>query len=283
MTQPVYIGAGVPKVSAWFPNFKPNPRAGLRLFCLPYSGAGASIYNKWLTAFPTTIEVCPIQLPGREARLSEHGFTRIQPLVAALAQALLPSLDKPFVFFGHSMGALVSFEVARYLRRHYDVSPLHLFVSGHGAPHLPDDDPPIHALPEPEFAQKLRDLNGTPEEVLQHAELRQLLLPILRADFAACETYTYEPDAPLDCSISALGGLHDTYAGRDRLAAWKQETRASFSVRMFPGNHFFINTARQLVVQTVARELNQILRTSVTGKAHDTTVAASTAHSPTGS
>ncbi len=175
----------------WLRSPKPNPQASLRLFCFPYVGGGALIFRTWPNSLPATAEVCPVELPGRGTRLKETPFTRLLPLVQALAQALLPHLDKPFAFFGHSMGALISFELTRQLRRLYGLVPLHLFVSAHRAPQLPDPDPPIHTLPEAEFMEELRCLNGTPKEVLEQPELMELMLPILRADFALCETYIY--------------------------------------------------------------------------------------------
>jgi medium-chain acyl-[acyl-carrier-protein] hydrolase len=249
------ISPTLTKPCAWLARLNRNPQASLRLFGFPYSGASASMYYRWVNQLPASIDVCPVELPGRGNRLLEPPFTRIGPLVRAAAQALLPHLDRPFAFFGHSMGALVSFELARHLRRMHGLIPVRVFVSGHAAPHLPDREPPLHTLPEPEFVEKLRALDGTPVEVLEHAELRELILPILRADFAVCETYTYEPGDPLDCPISAFGGLQDPHVTRDDLDAWREHTRVSFSSQMFAGNHFFINTAQPLVLRSVARDL----------------------------
>lgn len=188
----------------------------------------------------------------------EPPFTRLEPLIQALAHALLPSLTKPFAFFGHSMGGLVSFELVRILRKEYDLSPVHLFVSGHRAPQVPDPDPPIHALPEAAFLEELRRLNGTPEAVLQNAELMQLLLPTLRADFAVIETYIYAPDPPLDCPITAFGGLQDQEASCDDLEAWREQTNAAFSLQMLRGDHFFLHSAQPLLLQFLSRKLHQI-------------------------
>jgi medium-chain acyl-[acyl-carrier-protein] hydrolase len=247
------------KTNPWLVCPRPNPQASLRLFCFPYSGAGASIFYTWPDVLPAAIEVCPIELPGHGTRLAEPPLTRLSPLVQAVAPALLPHLDGPFAFFGHSMGTLVSFELARHLRRQHGPSPAHLFVSGHNAPQIPDREPPIHALPEPEFVEKLRHLNGMPEEIMGNAELMQLLLPILRADFAICETYVYEADGPIDCPISVFGGLQDDYLTREGLDAWREHTTASFSLRMFPGDHFFLNTERPLLLQAIARDLERFL------------------------
>lgn len=241
----------------WLACPRPNPDAKLRLFCLPYSGATASIYFPWADVLPSYIEVCPMQLPGRGPRLSEPLATRCAPAVTALAEGLLPYLNKPFALFGHSMGALLGFELTRQLRRTGAPLPVQLFASGHGAPHLPDRNPPLHALPEPEFLVKLRELNGTPEEVLAHDELRNLVLPILRADFAVCETYVYAAEPPLPCPISAYSGLGDDYVNREELEGWREQTSAAFMLRMFPGDHFYLNTARPYLLQALARELDQ--------------------------
>jgi medium-chain acyl-[acyl-carrier-protein] hydrolase len=238
---------------------KPNPRASLRLFCFPYAGGGASIYMPWARQIAPLMEVCIIQLPGREQRMSEAPYTQMQPLVEALAAALLPWLyERPFAFFGHSMGALISNELVHALYRQHGMKPAHLFVAAHAAPHVPPRRAPIHALPDDEFVAELRRLNGTPEEVLQHPELLRLVLPALRADFALCETYCYEPREPLPCSLSAWGGLHDADVPRTDLSAWREHTHAAFRLRMFPGDHFFLHTERMLVLQTLARELNQV-------------------------
>ena len=168
-------------------------------------------------------------------------------LVQTIAPFLLPYLDKPFAFFGHSMGALVSFELARLLHKEYKCSPSHLFVSGRRAPQVPDPDPPIHTLPNSEFLQELRRLNGTPEAVLQNDELMQLLLPTLRADFAVLETYVYTPQPLLDYPITAFGGLQDPEVCCEVLEAWRDQTRAAFSLHKFPGDHFFLHTAQSLL------------------------------------
>lgn len=238
---------------------KPNPQANLRLFCFPYAGGGALSFRSWCDELPLPVEVCPIELPGRGARLMETPFARLDPLVFSLAEAILPKLTKPFAFFGHSMGALVCFELARLLRRDYGLSPVHLFVSGHRAPQLPDPDLPIHALPEQAFLEELRRYNGTPEEVLDNAEFMQLFLPILRADFAAIENYVYVPAPALDCPIDAFGGLQDWKASCDELEPWKEQTNATFSLQMLPGDHFFLHSARSLLLELLSRKLEGIV------------------------
>lgn len=244
--------------NAWVTCPKPNPKACLRLFCFPYAGGGAAIFRTWPDYLPPNIEVCPIQLPGRESRLRELPFTRIDLLVQALVPVLHPYLNIPFAFFGHSMGALVSFELTRQLCMRSDRSPVHLLVSGHRAPQIPDLDLPLHQLPEFAFVKELRRLNGTPESVLQNPELMQLVLPILRADFALCETYVCSKER-IDCPITAFGGLQDSKVSYDALAAWREQTNSSFTLRMFPGDHFFLQSARLPLLQAVYQDLMQLV------------------------
>jgi medium-chain acyl-[acyl-carrier-protein] hydrolase len=246
---------------AWVRCPAPNPRARLRLFCFPYAGGGASLFYSWTTAFGSDIELNPVQLPGRENRLLDSTFIRLAPLVETLAQVLAPCLDRPAAFFGHSMGALIGFELARQLRTLGNRDPVFLIVSGHRAPHLPDRRPPIHHLPDPRFLEEVRRLNGTPEEILQNAELRELLLPVLRADFTVCETYRYHAGRPLDCPIYALGGQQDPGVNPDELAAWQSHTRGTFNLHMLPGNHFFLHSAQPLLLKAI----NQTLRGAMAG------------------
>lgn len=240
---------------------KPNPQANLRLFCFPYAGGRAASFRRWSDELPTTIEVCPVELPGRGTGIGSTPFTRLLPLVQAIAQALLPYLDKPFAFFGHSMGALVSFELTRLLRREYGLLPLHLFVSGRRAPQIPNLEPPIHILPEPALLEELRRLNGTPQAVLENKELMQLLIPIVRADFAVNETYVYTSEPPLECPITTFGGLQDVEVSYDHLEAWANQTSASFSLQLLPGNHFFLHSAQSLLLQILVQELRQLAST----------------------
>ena len=243
----------------WLAYREANPRARLRMFCFPYAGGGASAYRGWAASLPKDVEVCPVQLPGRESRLREPAFERPGPLITAAADALQPWMqDLPFVFFGHSMGAMISFELSRELRRRGQTLPLHIFVSGRRSPKSAPREEPIHALPEPEFIEKLRELNGTPEEVLQHAELMKLLIPVLRSDFAVNETYGYTEEEPFDFGISAFGGLGDKEVSRDECADWKSETRGRFRLRMLPGDHFVLHRAKDMITEAVARDLAEL-------------------------
>jgi medium-chain acyl-[acyl-carrier-protein] hydrolase len=237
----------------------------LRLFCFPYAGGNAALYRHWPDHVPATIEVWPVELPGRGSRPLEPPFTSLTPLVHAAARALLCHLDRPFAFFGHSMGALVAFELARLLRREHGLRPVQLFASAARAPQLFDLDPPISTLPRPAFLEKLRCLGGTPREVLEHPELMELLESMLRADFAVCDSYTYVPDVPLACRLSVFGGLHDPEVSGDQLDAWRAQTTASFSRHMLPGGHFFLQHSPALVPNLLARDLDLMARAAQRG------------------
>jgi medium-chain acyl-[acyl-carrier-protein] hydrolase len=242
----------------------PNPNARLRVFCFPFAGVGASTFNTWAEGLPPDIraqsEFCAIQLPGRESNMRASPFNNLAPMLDALVPAIERYSRPPFVFLGHSMGALVGFELARVLRRRGMPCPTHMVVSGHRAPQLPDRLPPIHKLPDPEFVAKLRDYGGTPEAVLQNPELMELLLPILRADFAVCESYVHANEEPLGCPITAFGGNDDVQVSREELAGWHAQTSNSFSMHIFPGAHFFIQSAHVLVLRVLAQDLKQVLR-----------------------
>jgi len=202
------------------------------------------------------MDVVPALLPGREFRLREPACTRLEPLVESLAHEIVPYLDRPFAFFGHSMGAIISFELARRLRWERRIEPDHLFISGRRAPQLPEQDPEIHDLPEPEFLAEVERLKGTPRELLEHSELMQLLVPLLRADFAVCRTYSYFSSTPLRCPITVLGGLQDETAIRAQLEPWRDQTTGSCRVHMLEGDHFFINQQQAAILSIIMETLH---------------------------
>ena len=198
----------------------PRPRRDprLRLICFSYAGGNAATYHAWSDHLPSTIEVCGVQLPGRAERFAEPPFTRMSALLAALEPLLNPWLrGRPFAFFGHSLGALLAFELTRRLRRHQGPQPLCLFASGCPAPQLRDPEP-SHALSQAEFLERLRQMNGMPEEVLAHEELLEMVLPTVQADYELEETREYLDEEPLDIPITVLGGRRMT---RPRRATWR--------------------------------------------------------------
>lgn len=243
-------------LNSWITCPQPNPDAQLRLFCLPYAGGGALSFRPWASQLAPDIEVCPIELPGRGLRLHESAFQQLEPLVAAIATALLPYLDQPFAVFGHSMGAWIGFELTRFLRQHQGVYPTHVFVSGRDAPQVPGLKKPIHALPNGAFLEELRRFNGTPTVVLEDAELMQMLLPTLRADFELVETWVYRAEMPLDCPITVLGGLQDPETNLTLLEAWQEQTATTFTLHLLPGDHFFLHSAQSRLLQILGQALH---------------------------
>jgi medium-chain acyl-[acyl-carrier-protein] hydrolase len=244
-----------PFFNRWIKCSRPNSQAKLRLFCFPYAGGGTWSFRDWSGNLPQTIEVCTIELPGRGTQMKLPPFTSLDPLVRASADALRLHLDKPFAFFGHSMGGLVSFELTRLLRKNYGVIPVQLFISGRRAPQLQPTKPPIYNLPKAEFVEELKQLNGTPAEVLNNHELIDLMLPVLRADFAVLETYKYIKEISLNCPIAVFGGLQDSEVSQKELEAWRDQTSSQFSLQMFQGDHFFIHTARQDLLKAISQNL----------------------------
>jgi len=242
--------------NAWLFRPAPRPDAGVRLFCFPYAGAGASTYRAWPEHVPDSVEICAVQLPGREGRLREAPFTRFRDLVEAAAGALEPHFGRPFALFGHSMGALVAFEVARALAARGGAMPLHLFVSGRRAPQLPRRRPPIAHLAHDAFvAEVRRRYDGIPEEVFRTSELMELLVPTLRADITALEGHAHMAGPPLSCPITAYGSSDDPEATETEIAAWREHSTGNFRYLIFPGTHFFVQTSRALLAADVVQAL----------------------------
>jgi medium-chain acyl-[acyl-carrier-protein] hydrolase len=238
----------------WIVRYRPNEQAKLRLFCIPYAGGGASIFHAWPDGLPADVEVCGIQLPGRESRLRERAYVRIAPLIEALADALVPYLDRPFAFYGHSMGALISFELARHLRSTYNKLPFCLYLGAYRAPQLPNPNIKIYHLPSEVFKVVLR-ADGIPETILQNEELMQAMQPTLRADFELCDTYEYREELPLACPFLIFGGLEDVRVKAADLEPWLVHSSAARNLSLLPGSHFFLHSAQDLLLAAISQDL----------------------------
>ncbi|HET8853435.1 MAG TPA: alpha/beta fold hydrolase [Ktedonobacteraceae bacterium] len=231
----------------WIVRHRPQQEACLRLFCLPYAGGSASLYRTWAEALSPEIEVGAVELPGRGTRQAEPPYTRFAALVAAVTEVLLPFSDKDMAFYGHSLGGLLAFEVARALQRHSGKPAMHLIVSGCRAPHLPDDGPDMADVET--FLTYLRALGGTP-----HEQMVRRRWPLLQADFALRASYHYESEGPLlACPITALRGEHDSAANESDTAAWREQAQHTFTQETFPGPHFFVHSAQDVLLQCVKR------------------------------
>ncbi|MGK5090749.1 alpha/beta fold hydrolase [Deltaproteobacteria bacterium TL4] len=227
------------KSTSWFQNPKPKPKAPIRMFLFNSAGLGAVSFFSMVNALPSHFDIFVAQLPGRENRFSEPPYLHLSNLIDDLGEVIIPLCDRPFLFFGHSMGALISFELTRYLRRRNHVLPLQLLVAAHRAPHLPRGFPPLHNLSEKQLWEELRLLGGTPKEVLANAELMQMITPTIRSDFQVCERYRYMNEPILDCRISAFAGKEDARVRPAEIEAWQEHSTKKVNFYVFPGGHFF--------------------------------------------
>lgn len=243
----------------WFVQRPRRSDADLQLFCFPYAGGGVDIYRDWPMFLPANIRLSAVALPGRGMRIKERSHVRMSELIPLLGCAMLPELDRPFAFFGHSMGALIAFELARWLAAAGSRTPEHLFVSGSKAPNATHDTEQAHRLEDSAFIDHVRKLNGTPEEVLSNPELLELMVPILRADFELVETYKYISADPLPIGITAFGGAEDSSVTIEDLWGWRMHTRRSFDIQMIEGDHFFIYSSRQLLLRALVYWIETLL------------------------
>jgi len=230
-----------------------------RLICFAYAGAGTVAFQSWAMSLQVEVEVCAVRLPGRERLIGEAPFQRLAPLIEWTVEVLGPRLTVPYVLFGHSFGALIGFEFARELRRRGLPAPQSLLVSGHRAPHLPRLEPPIAGLSDAEFIARIEEIEGTVTEVFAYPELRELILPALRADFSVLENYTFIPEAPFEFPLRAYRGAEDPLVPTKDLALWAGLTRASFSTHVFPGNHNYLEAQREALLNEISAELASVV------------------------
>ena len=232
----------------------PMPRddAKLRLFCFHHAGVGAAVYRHWGSELPSPVEVAAIQLPGRANRFTEPPIANIPLLVQELASNLAPHLQGQFAFFGHSMGAVLAYELAHALRNRDLPTPCQLIVSGRKAPTVPNRFLPLSHLPDDDFIAEINNrYGGIAPEILQHQDVLNLLLPCLRADIAALESFATPGYPPLEIPIAVFGGDSDRQNPVEDLAPWRQATTAEFRLRVFPGGHFYLDALRKRVVAEV--------------------------------
>ncbi|MGB3513480.1 MAG: alpha/beta fold hydrolase [Microcoleaceae cyanobacterium] len=241
--------------SPWIKIFQPSSHPRLRIFCFHSSASGASLFRLWGKYLPSNIEVCAIQLPGRETRIKEALITKWDDLLSSLIQALRPFFSEyPFVFFGHSLGGLICFEVARKLRAKKLPTPKYMFVSGRRAPQIPIENP-LYQASNQTLISTLREYGGTPEAVLENRDLMELFLPILRADFTLNEKYIYSPEAPFEFPIVAFKGINDTAVNLQQLSEWEKHTLGTFALHEFPGGHMFFQQQPETLIEAILKLL----------------------------
>jgi medium-chain acyl-[acyl-carrier-protein] hydrolase len=236
----------------------PRPDASMRLVCFPHAGSTASAYTGWARALEEQpVEIVAAELPGRDSRSGEAPCGDLDRIADGFADLVEPLAAQPFAFFGHSLGAIVAFEVARRIRDRAGRMPAHLFVSGAYAPQLPRALAPLRFIDGdvPFLEAVAAEYGGVPKIVLEQADLRLSIVPALRADVALIETYEYRPAAPLDCPLTAYAGDADPIVPPERLSPWREQTTAEFSCRVFEGAHFYLNRVRDALLADITRRL----------------------------
>lgn len=236
--------------------FTRRPEAELRLVCVPGAGDRPNLFRTWDRLLPEWVEVCAVQLPGHGARMLEPPALSHTPLVDDLVDEITAEVPGPIAILGHSMGALLGFELAHALGSGY---VRHLTVAAYRAPHLPSPHRPVRSLNDDEMIDLVDKLGGPADLLRQEPELLALVLPVLRADFGLCEAYRYGHDRPLAIPVTALGGREDWFVTAEELHAWQRHTTAGFTVEFFPGSHsFFGEPPRPDVIASVTAALEGI-------------------------
>lgn len=253
------------ELDKWVVVRKPNPNAKYRLFCFPYMGGGATAFNQWPDYIPEDVEVCAIQYPGREERMDERPFDNVEELVKMMAEVLQPMFDKPFSFYGHSIGAGISFKLAHYLETNYNTSPDRLFVGGWIAPHLRSPFEIIENMKEdeimsekgkPQIYMHLRNLEIS-EDVLNNEKLMDEMMPSIRADILLGKRYKYTENKPLSCPIVAFAGDNDTVFTVEQVKAWEEHTNNKFDFNVINGGHLFIRDNKEIVPKQISNYLKK--------------------------
>ncbi|MFJ2114380.1 MULTISPECIES: thioesterase II family protein [unclassified Streptomyces] len=227
------------KDDLWLRRYNPAPTSRIRLVCFPHAGGSAPYYFPMAQALPPAVEVLAVQYPGRQDRRTEPCIDDIDRLADTLFEILVPLTDKPLALFGHSMGAVIAFEVARRLEERADTVVATLFASGRRAPSCHRDEY-VHTLDDDGLIADIKALNGTDAALLDSDDIRELILPAIRNDYRAVETYHYRPGPRLSCPISVFTGAEDPRVTADEARAWEQHTTGGFTLRTFRGGHFFL-------------------------------------------
>jgi surfactin synthase thioesterase subunit len=277
-TAPVPAYPQISKVvgNGWCVFPKPNVAAQMRLFCFPFAGGGASTYRSWVESLHASIEVVALEPPGRASRIHEEPLDTLDAFLDMLVPAMLPYLDKPFAFFGHCLGGLTLFATARLLLNEHHLPPQHLFVSGARPPHRllrygpfeehllsqltqhKQFDPflPMYEQPDEVFVKIIRHFNiGATEDFVNDPELRRLMLPTIRGEFAMSSHYRWAPEPPWDIPITCFTGLDDPYVTREDAVEWSRYTRVAFRLHMREGAHFIVVDDRAFILESINREL----------------------------
>lgn len=239
-----------------------------RVFCFPYAGGSAAVFKNWQKKLGEKVEVISIQLPGRATRLDEPVISSMNPIIEELINAVSHYIDRPYIFFGHSLGSRIAFElVLKFFEQHVRL-PDHFIVSASRGPNLPIGIGNIHELSDDEFTTEIGKLNGTPNIILENKELMKILLPSLKGDFRLAYEYIYKGEIRLKIPISIFTGRQDTAITKKDLKEWNRFFKGQSEITFFEGGHFFLNEEQDSVlkkVQSILKELNGIMP----GKDHE--------------
>lgn len=240
--------------ASWLTCPQKRPAAALRLICFPHAGGGAASFHPFASLLPDQIEMLAVQLPGRETRLAEAPHRRMTPLIEELLAGIREFLVKPYAFFGHSMGALVAFELARALRRERLPLPQTIVVSGRRAPTVPNNEPPLHVLSDPDFVEALvRRYDAIPKVIRDEPDLMALFIPVMKADFATFETHVHRDEPPLECALSIYGGRDDPQTRQ--MTGWTDLFDGPVATCLFDGGHFYLADQRRAVAAALAEDV----------------------------
>lgn len=247
-------------MSKWFVKYRHEQHSKLRIFCFPYAGGSASMYNDWAEYFPTNADVFAIQAPGRETRFNEAPINDIKELIEGLSQAIFPYLDVPYIFIGHSNGALIAFELARMLQRLGNFKLRHICLSAKRAPHLPPNKEPIFDLPYDKFIEELRVFSTIPESVLNDPKMMEVFMPMLRADFGLADLHNFMDGQLLKANATLFWGKDDKDIPNEDVLAWKKHILGKIESIGFEGGHFFIHHQKENFIQEISKIITNYLR-----------------------
>ncbi len=244
------------QTSQWLRRIGGGHPSALTLICLPHAGGGASMFRQWPASLPPAIGVFAVQYPGHEGRWGMPACRDVLEIVEPLSRAIETQISGDYALFGHSLGGLLAFEVARAIRRRTHREPVHLLVSASRAPDAPDRKPYQHVMPDAELLAYVRRLGGVPDGVFEYGDIVSAVLSNVRSGIRMYELCAYVPDTPLSCPITVLAGEQDDEVDSDQLTAWDRQTSASSCVERFPGGHFFVSTAEDLVLSRIRAALD---------------------------